>query len=161
MKILLILSSLLLASPIHAETLVQLRNRVDTWLTNHVGGASGLVAKQNTYASNHGGKFWQGLITFSALPAHTAVVVADTSADRLTLHPTDQTESWHDFVPAWDSETFAAAARVDVYDGPSGKGWCLTVWVKYEGTVYSRKKCFGPDVSGDYAWRVEDEPPIP
>ncbi len=138
-----------------AETLIQVRNRVNTWLTNHVGGANGLVSKQNAYAASHGGKFWQGLITFTAIPNHTASTAADAPADRLTAHPTDQTNSWHDLFPAWDSETFPAAAKIDVYDGPSGKGWFLTVFVRYDGVTYARRKWWGP-VTNDYDWRVFD-----
>ena len=149
--------SLLSTNWSQAETLVQLRNRVNTWLTNHVGGANGLVSKQNAYFVANG-KYWQGLLSFSSIPNRTASTVADAPADRLALHPTDQASSWTNFVPTWSGELFAAAAQVDTYDGPIGKGWSLTVWVRYEGVTYQRKKCFGPDVSDDFDWRVwEDE----
>jgi len=155
MKTLLIAICLLVNSA-YAETLQQLRVRVDTSLTNHMIGAKGLINRQNNYASNHGGKFWQGLLTFSSLPNHTPTTPGDSLADRLTSHPTDQSVSWHDVFPEWDTELFAAGALVDVYDGPLGSGWSITIFVKYQGIVYQRKKCFGPDVSDDYDWRIFD-----
>lgn len=146
---------LLSASWSQAETLVQVRNRVNTWLTNHVGGVNGLVARQNTYAANHGGRYWQGLITFSTVPNHTPGAAGDARADRLTVRPTDQAESWQDLFPEWDTENFAAAAKINVYDGPSGKGWNLTVFVRYNGVIYHRQKWWGPE-SHDFDWTIYD-----
>jgi len=148
MKPILTLLSLLFVGQLHSETLNQLRLRVDNKLTNMV---PTLVARQNTYASNHGGKFWQGLITFSALPAHTTSTVADSIADRLTVRPTDQDTSWSDVFPEWDSELFAAAAKIDVYDGSEGKGWVLTVYVKHNGITYYRVKAWGNETWRDRA----------
>lgn len=139
----------------HAETLVQLRNRVDTFLTNKVGGANGLIARQNAYFAANG-KYWQGLVTHSAIPTHDSATVGDTSANRLTFKPTDQSETWGDFLPEWNAETFAAAVVIDVYDGPGGKGWIVIVFVRYSGTIYQRCKSFGPDTSFDFAWRIWD-----
>ena len=135
-----------------SETLNQLRNRVDTKLTNMV---PILVARQNAYFTNHN-HYWQGLITFTALPSHTASTVADSLADRLAFHPTDQSESWSDLFPEFNIETFAAGAIVTVYDGPTGvdKGWILRVIVKYNGVIYERQKVFGSLTTLDFNWRV-------
>jgi hypothetical protein len=117
-----------------------------------------LVARQNTYAASHNGKFFQGLLTFSSLPAHTTTQSADKLADRLTAKPTDQSLSWADAFPEFNTELFAAGAKVDVYDGPIGKGWWIVVYVKHNGIVYHRCKSFGPDKSRDHDWEVyEDE----
>lgn len=154
MKLLTILTIVFLsANWSHAETLVQLRNRVDNWLTNKV---PVLVARQNTYASNHNGKFWQGLITHATIPSHVPATAGDVTADRLTFTPTDQAESWLDILPEWEPEAFAAAARVDTYNGPSGRGWILTVWVRFNGVTYVRAKGFGPETNHDHDWRVFD-----
>jgi hypothetical protein len=63
------------------------------------------------------GRYWQGVETPGVAPG----------APDLAARPTDQAESWGDVVgplslPAeWD-----VRLRVDVYDGPAGKGWTLT-----------------------------------
>jgi hypothetical protein len=134
-----------------AETLVQLRNRVNTKLTNTV---PLLVARQNTYFAAHT-NYFQGLITFSSIPAHTTTATADSLADRLTFHPTDQAETWSSLFPEFDIELFAAAAKIDVYDGPSGKGWVLSVFVKHNGIIYQRQKWWGPE-NNDFDWRIYD-----
>lgn len=154
MKLLLILTMLLFsANWSHAETLNQLRNRVDTWLTNKFTGANGLISRQNAYFAANG-KYWQGLITHSSFPTHTTSTTGDTTADKLTFHPTDQQSSWSTFLPEWTGENFAAAAKIDVYDGPSGKGWIVHVFVKFNGVVYERRKTFGPSTAWDFAWRI-------
>lgn len=153
MKLFLILTILLIsANWSHAETLNQLRNRCNTFLTNKV---PILVARQNTYASNHGGRFFQGLITHSSIPAHTTSTAGDAPGNRLTFRPTDQIESWADILPEFNSENFAAAATIDVYNGPSGNGWFLTVWVRHNGVIYQRQKWWGPE-NHDYDWRIWD-----
>ena len=148
---------MLISTSAYAETLVQLRERVNTWLTNHVGGVNGLVARQNAYYVAHNNRFWQGLITHSAIPFHQSAVTGDAPADRLSFHPTDQADTWEDMFPEWSSETFAAAAKIDVYNGPTGKGWILTVYVRFNGVTYARCKSFGPNTSFDFDWRVYDE----
>lgn len=147
----LFLAILFLSSSLHAETLGQLRNRVDTWLTNKV---PVLVARQNTYFTNHN-RYWQGLITHASIPAHVTATAGDATADKLTFTPTDQAESWLDILPEWQPEVFAAAAVISVYSGPGGKGWNLTVWVRFNGTIYQRQKWWGPE-NQDYDWRVYD-----
>lgn len=154
MKLLTILTIVFLsANWSHAETLVQLRNRVDNWLTNKFTGANGLIARQNAYFATNN-KYWQGLITHSSPPAHSSTNVADAPADKFTFHPTDQPATWTDFLPEWNGENFAAAAQIDVYNGESGRGWIVRVFVRYGGTIYERCKSFGPDTSFDFAWRV-------
>lgn len=136
----------------HAETLGQLRNRIDLWLTNKV---PVLVAKQTIYFSTHA-KYWQGLITHSAIPSHVTAIAGDVAADRLTFTPSDVAESWADIVPEFNLEVFAAAARVDQYSGEQGKGWVLTVWVRFNSAIYVRAKGFGPETNHDHDWRVYD-----
>lgn len=136
-----------------AETLVQLRNRIDTFLTNHW---NVVVTRENTYASNHGGKYWQGLISHSTIPTHTGAVVGDSVGDQFTLTPTDQNTSWSDALPDFLTDSWPAALVIDTYDGPLGKGWVATVYVRYSGTIYFRVKAFGPDTSYDKPWTVLD-----
>jgi len=43
------------------------------------------------------------------------------------------------------------ALAVHVYNGPQGHGFVGQVWVKYEGTIYTRAKNYGPE-----DWRTRD-----
>lgn len=47
-----------------------------------------------------------------------------------------------------------AAMVIDVYDGPQGKGWQATVFVRVLGTVYSRTQQVGPETWRNRAWAV-------
>jgi len=149
MRPLLFLIGLLACSTSHAETLAALRLRVDTWLTNRF---SLLNSRQNAYFVSHG-KYFQGLITHSALPAQTTAATAVAAPDGLTFHHADRSETWQDFLPEIN-ETLAGAIVIDVYDGPQGKGWIVTVYVRYNGTTYRRIKSVGPDTSRDAPWEV-------
>jgi hypothetical protein len=149
MKLLLTTILLVCANWLQGETLNQLRLRVDTKLTNLF---PTLVNRQNNYFQFNN-KYWQGLLIFSSLPAHTTTNVADAPADRLTVHPTDQSSSWSDVFPEWNSELFAAGAQIDVYNSPKGKGWILTVFVKHNGNIYQRQKWWGPE-NNDFDWRL-------
>lgn len=131
-----------------------MRNRVDTWLTNRFGI---LNSRQNTYFANHG-KYFQGLLTHTVTPNHTASTTADITADRLALHPTDQLESWLDAIPTLDGEVLAGAIAIDVFNGPRGQGWVLTVYVRYNGTTYRRIKAVGAETERDESWAVYDNP---
>lgn len=153
MKIIIGLFVFFSLSSARAETLAQVRNRIDTWLTNKI--VNIVIPKQNNYAANHGGNFWQGLISHSIIPAHTAGTAGDSTGDRFTLHPTDQNSSWIDAVPDFTGETWPSAAVIDVFEGPLGKGWVATLYVMYNGIIYQRTKGFGPGGSSyDRAWTV-------
>jgi len=152
MKLLLMLF-LLSTTLARAENLSDLRFRVDTWLTNHF---SLLNSRQNTYKTAHG-KFFQGFITHSVVPNQTDSTTNDVPANQLTLHPSDQTENWTDLIPELSSENMAGAIKIDVYKGPTGFGWVVSVYVKYNGTIYRRVKAIGNEASSrDEAWRVFD-----
>lgn len=150
MKPFLFIFVLFFSGQIQAETLVQLRNRVDVWLTNRW---PMVVSRQNAYLTNHG-RYWQGLITHTSIPAHESTTSADSTGDKLTLRPTDQTETWLDIFPEWSSESLAAAVVMDVYSGPEGQGWIATVFVKFNGTIYKRTKATGPETWRDSVWSI-------
>jgi len=149
MKTILVIASLLLAGEIHAETLNQLRNRVDTWLTNKF---PILNNKQDAYFLTHS-NYFQGLMTHSSIPAHTTTTVADTVADQLALHPTDQLENWLD-VSLLAGENLAGAILIDVFENATGKGWIVSVYVKHNGVTYRRIKAVKGEIHRDMDWHV-------
>jgi hypothetical protein len=132
-------------------TLAEVRDAVDARLadlwTNQI------VPRQNTYASNHGGRYWQGIITtnLAAMPDNLTTgsileVVPDT-----TRKPTDQAESWA-AASINLGATIPMALEIHAYDGPSGKGYVGIVWAKWTGTWYRRSQAFGPETWRTVAW---------
>lgn len=134
-------------------TLIQTRNRIDAWLFAHW---PTFVARQENYLTNRG-NYWQGLLTHTVTPSHTTGNDADSIADRISIHPTDQFEDWITAFPEWSGVTLPAAVKVDVYSGPQGKGYCATIYVRFNGVLYSRAQNVGPESFRTYAWRAEDE----
>jgi hypothetical protein len=134
-------------------TLAQLRTRVDAWLEDKW---PTVVARQQNFFANRG-RYWQGLITHSLIPAHTNAVDGDAIADRLNQSPTDQFENWVAVFPEWVIENLPCALKCDTYDGPQGKGYCATIFIRYAGTLYSRSRNVGPESYRTEAWHVVDE----
>jgi hypothetical protein len=134
-------------------TLLQLRTRVDAWLADKW---PTVVARQDNYLANRG-HYWQGLLTHTIVPTHTNSVDGDAVPDRLVVHPTDVFEDWKTAFPEWDGVNIPAALKIDVYDGPQGKGWCATIYIRYNGTLYSRSRNVGPESERTEAWHVVDE----
>lgn len=135
-------------------TLVQVRNAVDARLTTLWTGQ--VVPRQAAYLAAHG-RYFQGYATFSlaALPdnpsggAATVLEVAPTT----NTHPTDQAETWTDSGIVLGA-TIPMALRMDVYDGPQGKGYVGTVWARWAGNTYTRSQNFGPEDWRTQAWAV-------
>lgn len=134
-------------------TLAQLRTRVDDWLAARW---PTVLARQDAFFTNRG-RYWQGLITHTVIPAHTTAVDADVVADRLAMHPTDQAQSWLDVLAELSGIVFPAALVMDVYDGPQGKGYVATIFVRHNGTLYSRSQNVGPESFRTQAWAVARE----
>lgn len=124
-----------------------------------------IKAAAEQFKQDHGAKFlnrqeayltarninWQGIISHVTIPDDGVATAPD-----LTRRPTDQNERWQDvftganLLPA----TWPIAVQVDVYDGPSGKGWTITVLATKNGITYSRTWNFGPETwREDGLWR--------
>lgn len=138
-------------------TLTQLRTRVDNWLAAHW---PTFTARQENYKTNRG-NYWQGLLTHTIVPEHTNAADGDSIADRISIHPTDQFEDWLTAFPEWDGVNIPAAVKCDVYDGPQGKGYCATLYIRHNGILYSRARNVGPESERTYGWRVEVEEETP
>jgi hypothetical protein len=141
-------------------TISQIRNFVDARLATLW--TDVIVPRQEQYASNHGGRYWQGIrvIDLADLPNNPQNVnatVLETAPD-LTRKPTDQATSWAD--AAIDlGATLPMAIAIDVYNGPLGTGYVGQVWVRHNGTVYTRAQNHGPEDWRTFSWRVV--PPLP
>lgn len=127
-------------------TLNQVRTQVDDWLTARW---PNFTAKQDAYFAANS-KYWQGIrwTTLAATPSEGA-----DGSTTLTLKPTDQAENWVDF-GLGSLTTAPCSFQVDVYDGPTGKGYVATVEVLYGGTLYSRSRNVGPETYRTVAWHV-------
>lgn len=96
-----------------------------------------LVALQDHYFAQHN-RYFQGIITHTTLPNGNAKRDGD-----FAKKPTDQVDDWTEFLRGKTddgqgnisylhaSPVIAArleyAIRIDVWDGPSGKGWVISV----------------------------------
>ena len=111
---------------------------------------------QSIYISNHR-VFFQGIETPSTLPDEkTKEIDAD-----LTKRPTDQAEKWEDVFKGVDllPTKFPGTLRFDVYDGPRGKGWTMTIACAEDGKRQEKTWNFGPETERhDKDWRVVEIP---
>ena len=125
-------------------TFAQIRSAVEA-LKDTVGPV--LVRRQNHYLVTYG-RYWQGILTPSTPPDD----LADATMDW-TRRPSDQAESWAERFSGLDAlpTTMKAQIRVDVYDGPLGKGWSVSLRFRKTGKIYERTWAFGPEARDD-AW---------
>ena len=130
-------------------TLKQVRDKADNWLTLRW---SMVRDRQIAYAANHDGKYWQGLRTHTFELEYTDSVDAGAPADNLADSPSDVAESWLDRYPELASVNIPAVFIMDVYDGPSGKGFVLTVGAKWNGNKYARSQNYGPETWRTVGW---------
>lgn len=123
--------------PIKAQTLAQTRAVVDARLANLW---DVILLRQTIHYINYG-TYFQGMITHLTIPTDGQDIYPDNYGAR----PTDQKTNWIDF---WDTaipQTLPMALVIDTYDGPEGKGFTATVYVYYQGILYSRSKSTGPE----------------
>jgi hypothetical protein len=91
------------------------------------------------------GAYWQGLKTHTVTPADGE----EERPDVDTKHPTDQSEPWP---PHLRNELLPFAAVVDVYDGPPGLGYTVTLEVVIEGQPWRRTESYGPESWREQPW---------
>lgn len=132
-------------------TLNQLRTRVDAWIDARIP----VVAEKQEDFKAKTGRYWQGLATSSTPPEHVTARDDDKIPDALDSKPTDQQESWRAAFPALESVQFPCQLTCDVYSGPKGDGYVITIRVSHNRNTYSRAVNFGPETDRDYGWRQE------
>lgn len=127
-----------------------IRNTVDAKLATLW---SAIQTKQDTYAANHNGRFWQGLRTASTHPADGVASLPDIGLRC----PTDQLgDPWP---AAIRNNPLEMAIQIDVYDGPLGTGYQATVWVSIVGRTWTRTAQVGPETWRASGWsEVQDAP---
>lgn len=95
------------------------------------------------------GRYWQGLSSHAAPPADGAA-----SAPDRARAAQGETENWSDAgLPL--PPLMECAARIDVYDGPSGRGYVIAGELLLAGVRYLRRIHTGPE-----AWREHDWVPV-
>lgn len=127
-------------------TLQEIRDTADAWLAARW---PTVQNRQALYASNHSGRFWQGLVTHSNFPTDAI----ESLADRLDDHPTDQPETWNNAINNLPTN-WPLALTMDVYNGPQGWGYVASVYVYVSqlDKVFSRSQNVGAEVWRTQAW---------
>lgn len=151
MKTLLTITLLAFSISSQAATLASARAKVDTWLTNNF---PTVITKQNTYFASHD-RYWQGLLTCSGtnqIPNFTAASDGDSVPDNLDSKPYYESESIADIFPGFVGLPLPAAFLCDQYVGPLGVGYVVTVFVRFNGTIYTRSHNVGPETWRESAW---------
>jgi len=122
---------------------------IDNFITNVLFGPTpfNIESKQAGYIATHGG-YWQGLNTHSSIPSVTG---PGSIPDRLGLHPTDQAESW-EAVSFSSIGPLKCSITVDVYEAPTGHGYCITVITDVAGEIWQRVINKGPETGLEQSW---------
>jgi hypothetical protein len=113
-------------------TLQQIKDAVDAKLTAIW---PTVVAKQNTYFTNHGQYFQGLLIPRASVPADGNSVAV--SASDLSQTPYYQTDSWGSFIAGLPT-TLPMTLQCDQYCSVAGFGWQVTLTVMVLGNTYQR-----------------------
>ena len=107
-----------------------------------------ITTRQGVYSGARAGRFFQGVRIHTNIPADGVATVPD----RLSSHPTDQAEDWTVFnIGVGAAINFSL--EIHYYNGPSGKGYIVLVWVIEGGQKKVRSVNFGPEAR-DAPWRV-------
>lgn len=113
-------------------TVAQIQTAINTWVSNRI---ATIRTRQETYAANHGGRYWQARWTHSTEPVDGAATAPDTASQT----PHDQPGGWaivNYSLPA----TLPLRARFDVWKSPQGWGWTLIARFKaLNGDIYERR----------------------
>lgn len=127
-------------------THTQIQNSIDSFFQANKGK---FTSAQVAFKGSHR-VFWQGIETPSIPPDDGALVAPD-----LAKEPTDQPESWADvFVgPQELPALWPCSIRVDVYDGPLGKGRVTSLIYTKGGERWERSDNAGPETEHEQPWR--------
>lgn len=153
MRTLLTIALLLVSLHARAATLASARLKVDTWLTNIW---PTITARQDTYFANNG-RYWQGLLSCAGtntIPNFTAASDGDAQADNINSKPHYQAESIADVFPSLAGINLPAAFLCDQYVGSLGAGYVVSVFVRFNGTIYTRSQNRGPESWRTASWSV-------
>lgn len=104
---------------------------------------------QSDYSLLHGGKYYQALDSYTTPPADGKLE----TPDKLQSGPTDQPEK-ADLLWAMAElpSKLAYSVRIDVYDGPEGRGYVVTLSAEVSGRRWERQLNTGPERWRDQPW---------
>ena len=105
-----------------------------------------IIERQEQYRSANG-HYFQGLRTHAQPPSDGI----DIAPDQVDRKPTDQLYAWSDVGPL--PSQMGSSLSIDVYDGPSGKGYVVRLEVDINGTVWQRRWNVGPETWRSHNWR--------
>lgn len=144
MKRLILAFALLLPAVAESATIAHIKTLVETFYASR---AVGLAADQEVYRATYG-TYWQGIVTPGTVPDNGATVAGD-----YTRKPTDHAERWSDFFTGGHAlpPNIPAQIQIDVYGGPLGQGWTITVRGTKGGVLLQRSWAVGPET-----WREKD-----
>jgi hypothetical protein len=130
-------------------TLRSVQNRADGFLNNI---RSHLESDQAAHLARRGIHF-QGLATHTVRPAYlTADPLLETIPDRLASKPSDQIENWNQAFNRLNNVPMPFEMIINVYDGPSGKGYVANMGFDLDGSTYRKSVNFGPETHRDRDW---------
>ncbi len=138
--------SVSIAAPIATKEPKTVRDEVDVKINGVI---ANIIAFQAGEAGKSG-KFYQVLWSHSQPPADGNL----TAPDSIDSFPTDQPgksarAQWGAAIlPA----SLEARMRVDVYDGPQGKGFVIVVQSQLNGATWQRSINYGPETYRDQGW---------
>lgn len=121
---------------VSAQTLDQVRQQVDAELVN----LWAIILQKQTMHHVLYGQFFQGLMTHNVIPGDGTRLHLDLQG----ANPSDQITNWIDFLEQDLPADLPMAITIDVYEGPRGSGFNATVYVCYQGVIYTRSKAIGP-----------------
>ena len=153
-----VLITALLAAPAlaqRADELPLICLEVDQWLDANLVEMS---KRQEIYYQANG-QYWQGLSTHIEAPAYGEGSTKEEIAkepDNFAAKPTDQQAGWFDIFPEFGIEKLAADVRFDVYSGPQGDGYTITLSLLYKDILFVRSLQFGPEQDREFYWRQVD-----
>jgi hypothetical protein len=117
------------------------KNKCDAWIASRM---PYFEAKQEAWIVSHG-SYFQGLITHSTIPADEV----ETSPNKLSSRPTDQAETWEDFLltapPINFPTSMSMALEFRVYTSVRGNGWDCIATFDYWGLRYQKFWSVGPE----------------
>jgi len=140
-----------------------IRKAIDAWWSEH----SLEIKKVESQYYNQTRQFWQGITTHSEPADYTAkldtgkqitdadVFAAQLTAPDLSKVATDQPQSdtWSALLPDVVTK-LPATMQIDVYDGPSGPGYSITLSYCVDQQCSKRIENIGPEEWRSYDWLV-------
>lgn len=111
-----------------------------------------ILLKEYQYREMTGGSYFQGLRTHSKIPENGVAAMPD----NWFVTPEDLFYRWQDIKIMAVGE-LPWALQIDVYDGPTGKGFIAKFLIGLNGIIYARDLNEGPEVWREQPWHAEEQ----